>query len=67
MIISVERMYVCRFITPLHRARLDSNLLHSVIDGVAFDGVEAGVVATRDDLLFGHFYFAAGFDLSSCG
>ena len=41
---------------------LDSNLLHAVVDGVAFDGVEAGAVDHFDDLLFGHFYFAAGFD-----
>src|SRR4051794_31002672 len=38
------------------------DLLHSVIDGISFYGLEAGAVDHFDDLLFGHFYFAAGFD-----
>jgi hypothetical protein len=34
----------------------------AIVDGVAFDRFEAGAVDHFDDLLFGHFYFAAGFD-----
>ncbi len=35
-------------------------MIHAVVDGVAFDGVEAGTVDHFDDLLFRHFYFAFG-------
>ena len=45
-----------------HRKNLNPNRLHAVVDGVAFDGFEAGAVDHFDDLLFGHFYVAAGFD-----
>jgi hypothetical protein len=34
----------------------------AVVEGVTFDGFEAGAVDHFDDLLFGHFYFAAGLD-----
>src|SRR5436190_9206911 len=38
------------------------NSLDSVIDRISFHSVEAGTVDHFDDLLFGHFYFAAGLD-----
>jgi len=41
---------------------LDAHFLKAVVDGVAFDGFEPGALDHLDDLLFGHFYFAAGFD-----
>jgi hypothetical protein len=37
-------------------------LLHAVVDGVSFDSLEPGTLDHFDDLLFVHFYFAAGFD-----
>jgi hypothetical protein len=30
----------------------------AIVDGVAFEGFEAGALDHFDDLLFGHFYFA---------
>ena len=38
-----------------------------VVHSVSFDGFEAGAVDHFDDLLFGHFYFAAGFDRVAVG
>ena len=37
-------------------------VLDSIIHRIPFDGFETGAVDHFDDLLFGHFYFAAGFD-----
>lgn len=39
----------------------------AVVDGVAFDGLEAGAVDHFDDLLLGHFYFVARFDEVAVG
>ena len=35
---------------------------HAVIDRISFHSFEAGTLDHFDDLLLGHFYFAAGFD-----
>jgi len=46
-----------------HRIRI-TNLHYSdaVIDRISLDHLEAGAVDHFDDLVLGHFYFAAGFD-----
>ena len=57
--------FACR--TFIAHSKLSSYLLHRVIDGVAFDGFEAGALDHFDDLLFGHFYFAPGLDRVGMG
>ena len=41
---------------------LYSNLIDAIINRISFHGLEAGALDHFDDLLLGHFYFAAGFD-----
>jgi hypothetical protein len=47
-----------------------TNSLHcrdAVVVGISFDGLETRAVDHFDDLLFGHFHFASGFDRVAVG
>ena len=42
----------------IYKQLLSNDLPNAVVDGIAFDGVEAGAVDHFDDLLFGHLHLA---------